>query len=274
MNLHDQFDLLKKNKRALVAFNIQTISQLASLRNVVVKEHLPAIAQFSEKYISYFENITELKNIVQKYKTDQLYFHLDHSQNDEIIKHCVNSGFDSVMFDGSSLEITVNSERSNRLYDYASQYGCLLEVELGVVGGVEDGIGSDSNHYVNLQELQYFAGNTRYDLLALGIGNAHGVYSSLESINLGLFDDAKKFLPADTKFVLHGSTGMPVSMITSAIDKGVVKINVSTALKIKTKQSIEMFVKENELFDEIKLQKKLTGDLESFFHSYLTLYTK
>ena len=274
MDLCTELIGLKEKRKAIVAFNIQTLTQLQALTEASKIYSAPVIIQFSEKYALYFDKLLGLEFLVNKFRKEGIYFHLDHSQNIDIIHHCADVGFDSVMFDGSEMPVGRNSAASNQIYDYVSKKKCLLEVELGIVGGVEDDKGSEKRKYVDLKELQFFHAQTKYDLLALGIGNAHGVYDTLDSININLFDDAKTAIGGERMFVLHGGTGMPESMIRSAVHKGVVKINISTALKIKTLNIAREYITQIKIFDEMKFQEKMFSDLIVFFSTYIASYTK
>lgn len=270
-SLRDTLILLKGKKRSIVSFNIQNLYQLDALKSVSERNCWPVIAQFSSKYIPYLEKYFGLKNIMEKYRVDNLYFHLDHCYDESIIKNCIDIGFDSIMFDGSQLAVQENIRITNQIYNYAFKKKCLLEAELGMIKGVEDGIGSDHGNYFSKSELITFFKNAKYDLLALAIGNAHGFYSDTSIIKPELLKEAVDLI-GDTNLVLHGCTGMPDLMIYESIGYGVVKINVSTELKSKTQQVISEYVLKSSIFDEIAFHKQF-DQLEIFFSTYIEKYT-
>lgn len=265
-------DFLSRNK-ALIAFNIQNIYQLETLHDVSKKHGVPVIAQFSSKFIPHFDRLFRIENIVSKYQNDHFFFHLDHCLGEQLIKYCINAGFASVMFDGSSLPVNDNIRITNGIYEYASKKGCLLEAELGSISGVEDGFGSETGDYYSMDELTLFSENAKYDMLALAIGNAHGLYTSIENIKIEKLLVAKNIL-GNTPFVLHGGTGMPDELIYEAIKYGVVKINVSTALKIEHLKILSQYIQQTTAYDELKFSRFFANEIEPFYEKYILKFSK
>ena len=175
------------SKRAILAFNIQNILQLEAISRSSKVMNKPVIAQFSSKYIPYFEKMYRIDNLVNKYQRDLLFFHLDHCNDDALIKLCIDKGFASVMYDGSDKNVSINAANTNKYYKYAN-HKTLLEVEIGSIGGVEDGFGVDKSNYFEPKELLEFSRIAKFDLLALGIGNVHGKYKSLSAVRLDLLE--------------------------------------------------------------------------------------
>ena len=218
------------SKRAILAFNIQNILQLEAISRSSKVMNKPVIAQFSSKYIPYFEKMYRIDNLVNKYQRDLLFFHLDHCNDDALIKLCIDKGFASVMYDGSDKNVSINAANTNKYYKYAN-HKTLLEVEIGSIGGVEDGFGVDKSNYFEPKELLEFSRIAKFDLLALGIGNVHGKYKSLSAVRLDLLELSNDLI-GKRPLVLHGGSGLTKKMIKKSIDLGVVKINISTSLKI------------------------------------------
>lgn len=272
MKLIDRFRKQYSSQKATIAFNVQNIYQLRALYIVANTEKVPVIAQFSAKFIHYFEEVIGFTTLVNKYQNEYVTFHLDHCLDKSIIKFCIDKGFASVMFDGSSLPIAENIKQTNEIYDYANDKGCLLEAELGAISGVEDGFGEEHGFYFDPNELESFGRDAKFDLLALAIGNAHGVYQSTEDIKPKMLLDAKNAI-GEQLFVLHGGTGMPQSMVKEAISYGVVKINVSTALKLETLSIYQEFTQQNNSFDELKFWKLFNERISSFYLDFISNYT-
>lgn len=259
-------------KKALIAFNIQNIYQLNALHAVSQNKQVPVIAQFSSKYIPYFDETFGLKRLVEKYQNDLFFFHLDHCLDEKLIRFCVTAGFASVMYDGSSLPVEQNIINTNAIYEFASKNGSLLEAELGSISGVEDGFGSDMGDYYSITELDKFNAGANFDMLALAIGNAHGIYSSTEEIKVKKLLEARELI-GQKLFVLHGGTGMPDEMINEAISYGVIKINVSTALKYEYMKIVNSYCAENKSYDELKFNQYITVKLAPFYESYLLKFS-
>lgn len=260
-------DYRRKNQ-ALLAFNIQNIYQLDALNECSMQLKIPVIVQFSSKYISFIDEKYGIVNLIKKYKSDSFFFHLDHCKDEKIILFCIDSGFDSVMFDGSSLCLKENIALTNKYYSYANNKGCLIEAELGEIKGIEDGYGTNSGGVYSACDLKTFSDNANFDLLALAIGNAHGIYTDLDIIDIDLLNEAQK-IAGSLNLVLHGGTGMTFEMFKKSIEFGVVKINISTALKIETSKMLKEYSYSNEHFDEINFNKFASDFLGNFFTEML-----
>jgi fructose-bisphosphate aldolase class II len=151
--------------------------------------------------------------------------------------------FNSHMFDGSTLPLDDNLEVSAELLDQCRELGIVLEVECGVVGGEEDGIGGeevDSERlYTTPDELLEVAGTLgtgdrgRY-LLAATFGNVHGVYAPGHvKLRPEILADGQRALEqsypgARFQYVFHGSSGSSREELRAAVDNGVVKVNLDS----------------------------------------------
>lgn len=151
--------------------------------------------------------------------------HLDHG-NYDAAKACIEAGFTSVMFDGSSLPFEENVEKTKELVALAHDKGCSIEAEVGAIGGTEDGITADGE-VADPEECKKIV-ELGVDFLAAGIGNIHGIYPADWT---GLHIDALIKIQEATggiPLVLHGGTGIPDNQIKEAIAHGMSKINVNT----------------------------------------------
>jgi ketose-bisphosphate aldolase len=259
-------------RRALLAFNIQNVQQLRCLKHTQSETGCSAIAQISAKYIPYFEEIIGLKQMIDKFQNNGLFFHLDHCLDLDLIEQCIKSGFASVMYDGSSLPISQNIATINGLQQHLKHTDVMLEVELGAIKGVEDGFGDHGGTYFSTDELHQLLRFATFDWLALAIGNAHGIYTSLDEVKIGKLEEARSIC-GDTPFVLHGGTGLPDEMILQAIAAGVVKINVSTALKLKQFEINKTFSAEHSVYDEQRFYNFMLEKMNPFFRNYLDKFT-
>ncbi|MHA7653724.1 class II fructose-bisphosphate aldolase [Mycobacterium sp. ML4] len=156
-----------------------------------------------------------------------------------------NPLFQSHMWDGSAVPIDENLEIAQELLKQAAAAKIILEIEIGVVGGEEDGVANEINDklYTTPEDFEKTIealghGEHGHYLLAATFGNVHGVYKpgnvklrpdilaqgqKVAAAKLGLGDDAKPF-----DFVFHGGSGSAKSEIEEALRYGVVKMNVDT----------------------------------------------
>jgi fructose-bisphosphate aldolase class II len=156
-----------------------------------------------------------------------------------------NPLFQSHMWDGSAVPIVENLSIAQELLKQAAAAKIILEVEIGVVGGEEDGVEAEINDklYTSSEDFEATiealgAGEHGKYLLAATFGNVHGVYKPgnvvlkpevlaegqrVASAKLGLADGSKPF-----DFVFHGGSGSLKSEIEDSLRYGVVKMNVDT----------------------------------------------
>ena len=167
--------------------------------------------------------------------------HLDHGSY-EGAKACINAGFSSIMFDGSSLPIEENIAKTTELVNACGILGLSLEAEVGSIGGEEDGV-IGAGECADPDECKAIA-DLGVTMLAAGIGNIHGKYPenwaglSFETL------DAIQAKTGDMPLVLHGGTGIPADMIKKAISLGVAKINVNTECQLAFQEATRKYIEE------------------------------
>ena len=261
------------NGTALMAFNLQNLYQINAAKKISEQNQAPLIIQFSERYLRFLNENYSTEYIIERFHNDFTYFHLDHCEDLNFIKQCIDWGFDSVMYDGSSKILDENIRNSQIIKEYAKKSGCLVEGELGKVAGVEDGFGSVGSSYANLEEIDRYLESTKIDLMALGIGNAHGFYETLDDLDMDILKKAS-LKHKNQLFVLHGGTGLPDKIIKEAIASGVVKINLSSLIKKRTSEIIYEYASQNRSFDEISFQKTWEEKLGELFMSFMVRFSK
>jgi len=168
--------------------------------------------------------------------------------------------FQSHMWDGSAVPLAENLEIAKDLLPRLKALGVILEVEIGVVGGEEDGVSHEINDqlYTTLEdaiqtvEALGFGENGRY-MAALTFGNVHGVYKPggvklrpelLKEIQDGL---AEKYGlgPKPLDLVFHGGSGSSDAEIAEAVANGVVKMNIDTDTQYAFTRSIAGYMFSN-----------------------------
>ena len=103
--------------------------------------------------------------------------HLDHCPEREVITSCLEAGWNSVLFDASSLPVEENERETMEVVAEAKRYGADVEGEIEGIKGVEDGVGSDEeSDRQSLEVALGFIDATGIDCFAPAIGNAHGMY--------------------------------------------------------------------------------------------------
>ena len=121
----------------------------------------------------------------------------------------IDSGFDSVMIDGSSLPFDENVKLTKNVADYAHSKGVFVEGELGALAGIEDDISVDAKSavYTDPDQAQKFVELTNVDSLAIAIGTSHGAYKfkGESKLRFDILKEIEEKLPA-FPLVLHGAS--------------------------------------------------------------------
>jgi ketose-bisphosphate aldolase len=155
---------------------------------------------------------------------------LDHTNDLALIRRALDHGVSAVMADGSALPYTQNEEFTAAAAELCHQYGATAEGELGAIPGDEDNaqvhIGATSTDPL---EARNFVVATGIDLLAVSIGNVHGVYRQTPQLDFeGL---AALVCATDVPLSLHGTSGVPEDQLRRVFELGVRKFNVNTELR-------------------------------------------
>lgn len=156
--------------------------------------------------------------------------HLDHCPDREVLTRCLEAGWNSALFDGSSMDPADNLRHTTEVVEQARAFDADVEGELEAITGVEDGIGSDLESRRETLEAQLdFVRKTGIAVFAPAIGNAHGRYASAPALDAQRVSDIVAENPIP--IALHGSSGLAPEQIRDLVERGCAKVNVSTALK-------------------------------------------
>ncbi|QEO15810.1 class II fructose-bisphosphate aldolase [Agromyces intestinalis] len=158
--------------------------------------------------------------------------HLDHCPERQVISDCLARGWNSVLFDASTMPVEENQRQTVEVVAEARGYGAHVEGEIEAIKGVEDGIGSDTDpRRHSLATSIEFIETTGVDVFAPSIGNAHGVYSATPDLDFQRVTDLVE--ATGVPIALHGGSGMTDAQFSDLISRGCAKVNISTALKIE-----------------------------------------
>jgi len=229
VNSKAMFTKAMEGRYAIPAYNFNNMEQLQAIIMGCSESRSPVILQCSGSAIKYM-NSTLLRLMVKgavEMMTDlsgqaPVALHLDHGDTLELCKSCIDSGFSSVMIDGSHYSFEENIGLTKRVVEYAHEQDVTVEGELGVLAGVEDAVSSELSHYTKPSEVEEFVKRTSVDSLAISIGTSHGAYKfkikpgeEPPSLRFDILEEVERRIPG-FPIVLHGaSTVMPeyVAMI-------------------------------------------------------------
>ena len=223
VNTRELFAKAVKGGYAIPAFNFNNMEQMQAIIQACVECKSPVILQVSAGARKY-ANQTLLRYMAQgavEYAKELGYaipivLHLDHGNSFELCKDCIDSGFSSVMIDGSHLPYEENVALTKKVVEYAHQHDVTVEGELGVLAGVEDDVKAEEHTYTRPEEVVDFVSRTGVDSLAISIGTSHGAYKfkpgTNPKIRLDILAEIEKQIPV-FPIVLHGSSSVPQDLV-------------------------------------------------------------
>lgn len=260
-----------KSDYAVGAFNVNNMEIIQGIVDAAKIENAPLILQVSAGARKYAKP-TYLVKLVEAAIEDtglDIVLHLDHGEDFDICKKCVDDGFTSVMIDGSKYPFEENIALTKQVVEYAHAKGVVVEAELGKLAGVEDNIKVDARHatFTDPEEAAEFVEKTGVDSLAISIGTSHGAYKFKGDpyLDFERLKTINKLIP-NTPLVLHGAStvlpefvalcnqyggnipgaqGVPEDMIREAAKHGVCKVNIDTDLRLAMTAEIRRIFMEN-----------------------------
>ncbi len=229
MKLKEKLAYLSRHGGALLAANFYNFETLSGILAAAAKKQVPVILQLSEGSIDYLGlkvAVSMARSALSQYGVEG-WLHLDHGSSIDIVKRCLDAGFDSVMIDASERPFNENVEMTSAVVRLASAYGANVEAELGFVAKL--GQAQVNGSFTQPDEAARFVKETGVDALAVAIGSAHGFYKEPPRLQLDLLREIHAATPA--ALVLHGSSGIPDDQLRKAIALGISKVNLATETK-------------------------------------------
>ena len=284
MGLTTTTEMFKKayeGKYAIGAFNVNNMEIVQGIMEAAVEANSPVILQVSKGARNY-ANPIYLKRLVEaaiedakvKGKEIDVVLHLDHGDSFELCKDCIDSGFTSVMIDGSKYDFEENVELTKKVVEYAHPRGVVVEAELGKLAGIEDEVNvkDEDANFTSPDEAVEFVKRTGCDSLAIAIGTSHGAYKfkGEPRLRFDILEEITNRMPG-YPLVLHGASSVPQEfvemcnkyggkipgakgvteeLLRKAATYGVCKINIDSDIRLAMTASIrECFVNSPEVFD-------------------------
>ena len=296
VNTREMFKKAMAGKYAVPAYNFNNMEQLQAIIMGCVESASPVILQLSKGARAYANQIllrhmargaVELAKDLGGGKTIPIALNLDHGDSFETCQSCVDSGFSSVMIDGSHLSYEENIELTKQVVEYAHQYDVSVEGELGVLAGIEDDVEAAKSIYTRPDQVEDFLSKTGVDSLAISIGTSHGAHKFTPEqctkdergvlipppLRFDILEEIEKRIPGFV-IVLHGSSsvlpkytdiinkyggslkdavGVPEEQLRKAASSAVCKINIDSDGRLVVTAIVRKVLSENpEEFDPRK----------------------
>ncbi len=267
----------KGHSYAVGAFNIFNHLSARAVISAAEELGLPVILQTSVVTVREFGTSSlgaMLRQLADEASVNVL-IHLDHCQDVELAKACVDAGWDAVMYDGSRLSIEKNIAGCREVVEYAHRKGVQVEGELGRIVGVEDAVkvSAEDASLADLEESIRFVRESGIDAFAPAIGTAHGVYKGTPRINFDLVAQLKDAV--STPVVIHGGTGLSEETFRRLIRSGGAKVNVSTAIKHAYLDTCRDYFKDApEKPDPIGFDRVLSHAIKTTARNHMVIFSK
>lgn len=253
--LSEVLKIAEASNTAIPGFNIDNIEGTEAIMEAAESERCPVILTVGQGAIKagQLRFLADLVKRIAEESTVPVVLHLDHGISYEQTVECLRLGFTSVMYDGSHHPFEDNVRESNAVVRSAHAVGVSVECELGAISGVEDGISHKTLNLVDLDEVERFIAAVDCDALAVGIGNAHGMYQGTPHFD---FDRLAACRRLNTPpLVLHGGSGTPDEMVRQAIRLGIRKVNVATELRMAFMKGLEDTVGTRDFYEMYRQAK-------------------
>ena len=273
---------------AVGAFNINNMEIIQAITEAAAEEKSPVILQVSagaRKYAKPAYLMALAKAAVEDTGVD-FALHLDHGADFDICKACIDSGFTSVMIDGSKYSFEENIALTKKVVDYAHAHGVVVEGEIGKLAGIKDDVhvAAEDSSYTRPEEVEEFVSRTGVDSLAIAIGTSHGAYKFTPAqctrnadgilvpppLRFDILEEIEKRLP-EFPIVLHGASsvaqdcvkeinalgghmpdaiGIPEEELRQAAKMAVCKINIDSDIRLAMTAGIRrVLANQPEVFD-------------------------
>ena len=245
---------------AIGVFNVNNMEIIQGITEAAQEVNSPLILQVSAGARKYAKPVY-LRKLVEAAIEDTglpMALHLDHGEDFEICKACIDGGFTSVMIDGSKHSFEDNIALTRQVVDYAHQHGVVVEGELGRLAGIEDdvNVSAADSSYTDPNQVEEFVRATGVDSLAIAIGTSHGAYKfkpgTKPQLRFDILEEVSRRLPG-FPIVLHGASsvipkyvelinanggqlkdaiGVPEDQLRQAAKMAVCKINIDSDLRL------------------------------------------
>jgi fructose-bisphosphate aldolase class II len=225
---------------AVLAFNVITLEHAEGIAEGAQRAGLPALLQISENTVKFHGSqlapVVSACAHIARCASTPVAVHLDHFQDEalitEALKTAAEFGATSIMIDAAHLPYQDNVEQTRAFAHQAHTAGLWVEAELGEIGGKDQETvhAHASGARTDPGEAVAFVEQTGVDGLAVAVGSTHAMTTRDARLDLALIRQLAGRIAIP--LVLHGSSGVPDDQLRQAVDAGIRKVNVGTALNV------------------------------------------
>ncbi len=229
---------------AVGAFNVENMEMVKAVIAAAQELKAPVMLQTTPSTIKYgtVETYAAIVAAEAAKASVPVALHLDHGSSYELAVHAANSGYTSVMIDGSALTLAENIELTAKVVKEVKSLGIPVEAELGKVGGKEDDLEAEADTNTNVAEAVEFVEKTGINSLAIAIGTAHGFYAGVPVLDKERLSEIKS--KVSIPLVLHGASGLSDEEVRECVRRGICKVNFATELRAAYSEAVKHYLEE------------------------------
>jgi fructose-bisphosphate aldolase class II len=232
-----------RGRTGVAAFNVITLEYAEAIVAGAETTGRPVILQLSENAAKFhggrLRPIAAAMRELADAASVAVSLHLDHVEDEDLLRLSAEAGFSSVMFDGGRLPYAENVRATTAAAEWAHGQGMIIEAELGYVGGKDTQVTSahESGVRTDPQQAAEFVAATGVDALAVAVGSSHAMHSRTAVLDDELIGRLTRAISGP--LVLHGSSGVADADLRRAVEAGVTKVNVGTILSIAYTEAVK-----------------------------------
>lgn len=271
----------QQGRYAVGAFNTSNLEITLAIVRAAVKLKSPVIIQTSESAITYsnletiFNMITTIANT--EGKSVPIAIHLDHGHDYNVVKSCIDIGYNSVHMDASEKDYATNVALSKKTVVHAHRKHIWVQAELGSILGKE-GMIKLATGEINMKDLmtdpyqaEDFVKKTGVDTLAVSVGTIHGSFKGVEKVDHARLKKIRSLVKLP--LVLHGGSGLSAGTFKKAIKNGISVINIDTNLRLAFKKALlDSMKKKSDIVDPRKILAPSTEAMQKEVEKMIKIF--
>lgn len=275
MNMKDLLAVANKHNFAVPAFNISDYSMFNGIIEVSEEKKAPVIIAIHPDELSHI-GCDLIKAMLEKaHKTTvPVCIHLDHGATIDQVMLAIQSGFTSVMIDGSLLPFDENVQLCKEVVSLTRAINVSVEGELGTIGSTdaEAEAGANTIIYTDPSDAEKFVKLSNVDTLAIAIGTSHGIYpvGMKPKLKLELLKEIKSKI--NIPLVLHGGSNNPDAEIAEAVALGINKVNISSDIKAAYYSKMREVLKDVGLREPNTIQPPCIANMKETAYHKISLF--
>lgn len=228
----------KAHHFAVGAFNVANMETVQAVTAAAAAAQVPVIAQVYHAHLDFAgpAYISAIGQVAAGQVPVPVCISLDHGQDFEQAKICIDNGFNGVMIDLATSDYQKNVEDTRRVVEAAHAKGCSVEAELGEIFPASMPAEVRNSAMTDPELAARFVRDTGVDALAVSVGTAHGFYSSKPQIDFKRLEQILEVV--ECPVVVHGGSNTPDEDIAEIVRMGVAKVNIGTDLMAAYQQAL------------------------------------